>query len=80
MGTSNPTANRSATVAATTDMGELDVFAVGLANPRGCSFDSEMPDYLYCANVDEVSKYVIISYHQLDLLVSGGEKNLDPLV
>ncbi|KAF8776596.1 hypothetical protein HU200_003317 [Digitaria exilis] len=55
VGTSNPTANRSATVAATTDMGELDVFAVGLANPRGCSFDSEMPDYLYCANVDETA-------------------------
>lgn len=30
-----------------------EIFAVGLDNPRGCSFDSERPSDLYCAGVDE---------------------------
>ncbi|TVU49795.1 hypothetical protein EJB05_01132, partial [Eragrostis curvula] len=30
-----------------------EIYALGLANPSGCSFDSERPSHLYCANVDQ---------------------------
>ncbi|OEL35028.1 HIPL1 protein, partial [Dichanthelium oligosanthes] len=30
-----------------------EIVAVGLSNPRGCSFDSDRPSDLYCANVDQ---------------------------
>ena len=33
---------------------EPQIFAAGLSNPRGCSFDSMRPSDLYCAGVDEV--------------------------
>jgi hypothetical protein len=33
---------------------EPQIFASGLWDPRGCSFDSKRPSYLYCAGVDEV--------------------------
>ncbi|KAF8776409.1 hypothetical protein HU200_003528 [Digitaria exilis] len=35
---------------------QLEIVAMGLAlsSPRGCSFDSQRPSDLYCANVDEV--------------------------
>jgi len=32
---------------------EPQIFAAGLSNPRGCSFDSMRPSDLYCAGVDE---------------------------
>ncbi|CAN6356492.1 unnamed protein product [Urochloa humidicola] len=32
---------------------EPEIFATGLGNPRGCSFDSERPSDLYCAGLDE---------------------------
>jgi hypothetical protein len=31
-----------------------EIFAVGLGNPRGCSFDSARPSYLFCASIDKV--------------------------
>ena len=36
------------------DNNEPKIFASGLSNPRGCSFDSMRPSDLYCAGVDEV--------------------------
>ncbi|KAL6846948.1 hypothetical protein ACP4OV_022801 [Aristida adscensionis] len=36
-----------------------EIFAMGLTNPTGCSFDSERASDLYCTNVDEV--YLISS-------------------
>ncbi|CAD6267471.1 unnamed protein product [Miscanthus lutarioriparius] len=30
-----------------------EIFAAGLNNPNGCSFDSNRPAYLYCADVNE---------------------------
>ncbi|CAN6343291.1 unnamed protein product [Urochloa humidicola] len=30
-----------------------EIYAMGLSNPRGCSFDSDRPSDLYCANVDQ---------------------------
>ena len=33
---------------------EPQIFAAGLSDPRGCSFDSVRPSDLYCAGVDEV--------------------------
>jgi len=35
------------------DNNEPKIFASGLSNPRGCSFDSMRPSNLYCAGVDE---------------------------
>ena len=34
---------------------EPQIFAAGLSNPRGCSFDSMRPYDLYCTGVDEVT-------------------------
>ncbi|KAJ1265847.1 hypothetical protein BS78_08G105500 [Paspalum vaginatum] len=48
--------NRSAGTS-TTPMEEPEIFAVGLSNPRGCSFDSDRPSYLFCANVDDQQQY-----------------------
>ncbi|KAL6622428.1 hypothetical protein ACP70R_032307 [Stipagrostis hirtigluma subsp. patula] len=36
----------------TANISQPEIFALGLSNPRGCSFDSETPWYLYCANED----------------------------
>jgi hypothetical protein len=33
---------------------EPQIFATETNDPRGCSFDSDRPSYLYCAGVDEV--------------------------
>ncbi|XP_062203059.1 HIPL1 protein-like [Phragmites australis] len=34
-------------------MDKPEIFSMGLNNPSGCSFDSERPSHLYCADVDD---------------------------
>ncbi|XP_066359709.1 HIPL1 protein-like isoform X2 [Miscanthus floridulus] len=38
---------------ATPKIEKPEIFAAGLNNPNGCSFDSNRPSYLYCADVNE---------------------------
>jgi hypothetical protein len=43
-------------------MDKPEVFATGLNNPSGCSFDSNRPSYLYCADVNEVQIYYMLIF------------------
>ncbi|XP_066358714.1 HIPL1 protein-like isoform X2 [Miscanthus floridulus] len=48
-----PGENRRTSNRATPKMDKPEMFATGLNNPSGCSFDSNRPSYLYCADVNE---------------------------
>jgi len=43
-------------------MEKPEIFAAGLNNPSGCSFDSNRPSYLYCADVNEVQIYYMLIF------------------
>ncbi|XP_066354858.1 HIPL1 protein-like [Miscanthus floridulus] len=39
---------------------KIEIFAVGLSNPMGCSFDSAWPSNFCCANVDQVYMHTLL--------------------
>jgi len=43
-------------------MDKPEIFATGLNNASGCSFDSNRPSYLYCADVNEVQIYYMLIF------------------
>lgn len=55
---SSATGNHSAATSAT--MEEHQTLGMGLGDPRGCTFDSARPSYLFCASVDDVRNKFIL--------------------
>ncbi|KAJ1265862.1 hypothetical protein BS78_08G105900 [Paspalum vaginatum] len=50
-----------------------EIFAMGLNNPSGCTFDSQRPSYLYCADVSEQQ------YERVYVTTKGGGQHGDSL-
>jgi len=48
-----------------------EIFAVGLDDPRGCSFNPKRPSNLYCANVDQVRTYYFMHANVFVILFHG---------
>ncbi|KAG6496903.1 hypothetical protein ZIOFF_044779 [Zingiber officinale] len=50
-----------------------EIWALGLANPWRCNFDSERPSYFYCADTGDVKfQFPLDTYEEVDLITKGG--------
>ncbi|XP_066354853.1 HIPL1 protein-like [Miscanthus floridulus] len=59
---------------------KMEIFAVGLSNPMGCSFDSQRSSDFYCANVNQEQYEQVYLISNMTGTYVGSSSNITPLV